>query len=155
LWLDRPRDEVFAFFADALNFQEITPPWLQFRVVSKLPIQIREGAEIDYRLRIRGIPVGWRSRITAWDPPRRFVDERVSGPYRLWIHEHRFTEHAGGTSCEDNVQYAPLGGPLVNTLFVKREVEKIFSFRSEQLRKIFGSPSGFHKKSPSSQPELS
>ena len=122
LWLERPKSEVFVFFSDALNLEEITPPWLQFRVVSKLPIQMREGAEIDYRLRMRGIPIRWRSRITAWDPPHRFVDEQVSGPYRLWIHEHRFTEHAGGTSCEDNVQYAPLGGALVNTLAVQRRL---------------------------------
>jgi ligand-binding SRPBCC domain-containing protein len=138
LWLERPRSEVFQFFSDALNLEEITPPWLQFRVVSKLPIQMREGAEIEYRLRVRGIPVGWRSRITSWDPPHRFVDEQVRGPYRVWIHEHRFTESGGGTSCEDSVRYAPLGGTLVNKLFVQRDIQKIFAYRSEQLRKIFG-----------------
>lgn len=142
LWIDRPIGEVFAFFSEALNLEEITPPWLQFRVVSKLPIQMAEGAEIDYRLRIHGVPIRWRSRITAWDPPRRFVDEQVSGPYRLWIHEHRFTEHEGGTSCEDNVQYAPLGGLLAKKLFVEREIQKIFAYRSEQLRKIFGTSPG-------------
>ncbi len=116
LWLNRPRDELFEFFSDALNLEEITPPWLRFRVVSKLPIFMHRGAEIEYRLKIHGVPVGWCSRITTWDPPYRFVDEQVRGPYRMWIHEHRFGEDSGGTLCEDNVQYAPRGGTLINKL---------------------------------------
>jgi ligand-binding SRPBCC domain-containing protein len=140
LWLDRPRDEVFPFFANALNLEEITPAWLRFRIVSKIPIQMYEGVEIEYRLRVRGIPIGWRSRITAWDPPHCFVDEQVRGPYRLWVHEHRFSADSGGTLCEDNVKYIPLGGSLVNKLFVERDIQKIFAYRSEQLRKIFGGP---------------
>ena len=137
LWLERPRNEIFPFFSNALNLEEITPPWLQFRVVSKLPIQMREGVEIEYRLRIRRIPVGWRSRITTWDPPHRFVDEQVRGPYRIWIHEHRFIEDSGRTLCEDNIRYVPRGGALINALFVEKAVQKIFAYRSEQLRKIF------------------
>jgi len=140
LWLEHPRDEVFPFFSDALNLEEITPPWLRFRIVSKLPIQMNEGAEIEYRLRIRGIPIGWRSRITTWDPPHRFVDEQVRGPYRIWIHEHLFIEDSGGTLCEDNVRYVPRGGALINALFVERDVQKIFAYRSQQLRNIFGGP---------------
>jgi ligand-binding SRPBCC domain-containing protein len=138
LWLERPRTEVFPFFSNALNLEEITPPWLRFRIVSTLPIEMHEGVEIDYRLRIRGIPIEWRSRITTWDPPYRFVDEQVRGPYRVWIHEHRFTERGGGTACEDNVQYAPAGGALINALFVEKDVQKVFAYRSEQLRKVFG-----------------
>ena len=136
LWLNRPRDEVFAFFSDALNLEEITPPWLRFRVVSKLPIMMRRGAEIEYGLKIRGVPVRWRSRITVWDPPCRFVDEQVCGPYRMWIHEHRFVEDSGGTLCEDNVRYVPIGGALINALFVARDIQKIFGYRAEQLRRI-------------------
>jgi ligand-binding SRPBCC domain-containing protein len=138
LWLDRPRDEVFPFFSNALNLEEITPAWLRFRIVSKLPIQMHEGVEIEYRLRIRGIPIRWRSRITSWDPPHCFVDEQVRGPYRLWVHEHRFSEDSGGTLCEDNVKYIPLGGALANKLFVESDIQKIFAYRSEQLRNIFG-----------------
>lgn len=137
LWLERPRNEVFPFFSNALNLEKITPPWLKFRVVSKLPIQMREGAEIQYRLRIRGVPVGWKSTITSWDPPRRFVDEQVRGPYRVWIHEHRFIEGSGGTLCEDNVRYSPPGGALVYK-FVNRNIQELFDYRTEQLRKIFG-----------------
>ena len=137
LWLNRPRDEVFEFFSDPLNLEEITPAWLRFRVVSKLPSLMHRGAEIEYRLRIRGVPVGWRSRITVWDPPHRFVDEQVRGPYRMWIHEHRFVEDSGGTLCADNVSYVPPGGPLINTLFVERDIRKIFAYRSVRLQKIF------------------
>jgi ligand-binding SRPBCC domain-containing protein len=96
------------------------------------------GTEMDYRMRIRGIPVRWRSRITVWDPPRRFVDEQVRGPYRRWIHEHRFIEDAGGTCREDNVQYALPGGALIQKLFAERDLRKIFSYRSARLREIFG-----------------
>jgi ligand-binding SRPBCC domain-containing protein len=140
LWLPRTRPEVFAFFADALNLEKITPPWLEFHVTTPQPIQMREGAEIEYRLKIRGIPIRWRSRITVWDPPRRFVDEQLRGPYRLWVHEHHFTEESGGTSCEDSVQYAPLGGALINKLMVERDVRQIFAYRSGRLKEMYGLP---------------
>ena len=136
LWLNRSRDEVFKFFSDALNLEEITPPWLRFRVVSKLPIIMHRGAEIEYALKIHGVPVRWRSCIAVWDPPYRFVDEQVRGPYRMWIHEHRFVEDSGGTLCEDNVRYVPIGGALINALFVARDIQKIFGYRAEQLRRI-------------------
>ena len=96
------------------------------------------GAEIEYRLKVRGFPLRWKSKITVWEPPHRFVDEQLRGPYRIWIHEHRFTDEAGGTLCEDHVQYAPLGGALINKLFVARDVQKIFAYRSERLQQIFG-----------------
>ena len=115
---------------------------LKFHVVTAPPIRMQEGAEIEYRLKIRGIPMRWRSRITVWDPPRRFVDEQLHGPYRLWIHEHRFTEDAGGTSCEDHVEYAPLGGALINKLMVERDVRQIFAYRAERLQEMYGLPRG-------------
>lgn len=129
--------EVFEFFSNALNLEKITPSWLQFGVVTPTPIDIHKGTEIDYRLRIRGIPVRWQSRITAWDPPLRFIDEQVRGPYRVWIHEHRFSEKAGGTLCEDSVRYSPLGGALINKLFVERDVRQIFAYRSAWLKEFF------------------
>lgn len=137
LWLPRPRIEVFDFFSNASNLEEITPPWVQFQVVTPTPIRIRQGTEIDYRLKIRCLPVRWRSRITAWDPPHRFVDEQLRGPYRKWIHEHRFSEESGGTLCEDSVTYAPLGGALINKLFVERDVRQIFAYRSDRLQVLF------------------
>ena len=103
LWLPQPRDKVFAVFSDAANLDAITPPWLNFRTVTPGPIEMHLGTMIDYNLRVHGFPVRWRSEITAWEPPTRFVDEQRSGPYRLWIHEHIFTERDGGTLVGDRV----------------------------------------------------
>jgi ligand-binding SRPBCC domain-containing protein len=138
LWLPRPRAEVFPFFADALNLQYITPDWLHFSVLTPAPIEMRRGLQIDYALKMRGLPMRWRSEITAWEPPFRFVDEQRRGPYRLWIHEHRFEEKNGGTVVEDLVRYAVLGGALVNRLFVQRDLDRIFAHRREKVLQRFG-----------------
>ena len=90
--LSRPLKEVFPFFADAGNQERITPPWLRFEVLTDFPVSIQEGTIIDYRLRIHGIAVRWRSEITVWDPPLRFVDMQRRGPCRKWIHEHFFID---------------------------------------------------------------
>ena len=137
LWLPRPRDEVFAFFADAANLDAITPPWVHFQTVTPAPIEMRPGTLIDHKLRIHGFPIRWRSRITVWEPPGRFVDEQVRGPYRLWRHEHIFTERDGGTLVQDRVQYAVAFDFLVHKLFVERDVAKIFAHRTETLRRRF------------------
>lgn len=140
--LPRPRGEVFAFFADAANLQALTPPWLHFEILTPSPIDMRPGALIEYRLKLHGIPIRWRTRITVWEPPHRFVDQQLKGPYRLWDHEHTFEEDpaapAGATLAADRVRYAVLGGALVNRLLVQKDVEKIFTFRHQKLREIFG-----------------
>ena len=138
IWLPRPVEEVFAFFADARNLQDITPAWLDFSVLTPAPIVMRPGALIDYRLKVHGFPIRWQSEITAWEPPRRFVDEQRRGPYRLWIHEHSFEARDGGTLVGDFVQYAAPGGALIEWLFVRRDVERIFQFRREKLLARFG-----------------
>jgi len=138
LWLPRPVAEVFPFFADAANLEKITPPWLSFHVLTPAPIAMRPGALIDYQLRVHGIPLRWRTEIVAWDPPHRFVDVQLKGPYRLWHHTHTFTEKGGGTLCTDEVRYRPIGGWLVNALFVKRDVRTIFDYRRKRLMEIFG-----------------
>lgn len=138
LWLPRPRSEVFAFFADAANLDRLTPPWLGFRILTPPPIVLRQGALIDYRLRLHGLPLRWRTRIEVWDPPRRFVDLQLRGPYRLWHHTHTFTEQGGGTLCRDVVRYAVPGGPWIDRLFVRRDLRRIFAHRSEVLRRLFG-----------------
>ncbi len=101
LWLPRRRDEVFAFFADAHNLQILTPDWLNFKILTPRPIAMRAGALIDYKLRLRGIPIRWRTKITEWQPPFSFQDEQLRGPYRQWIHRHWFEEKDGGTLCRD------------------------------------------------------
>lgn len=138
LELARPLDEVFPFFADARNLERITPPWLRFHVETPGEIELREGALIDYRLRIRGIPVRWRSEITAWEPPHRFVDEQRKGPYRLWHHTHTFEARGERTLARDRVRLAVPGGWFAWKLLVERDVRTIFDYRSRVLRDLFG-----------------
>jgi len=131
---------VFDFFADAANLQVLTPPWLDFRITTPTPIEMYVGRTINYRLKVHGVPIRWRTLISRWDPPHVFVDECVRGPYRLWRHEHTFTPVAGGTRVADHVTYAlPLGplGYLAHGLFVKRDVDRIFAYRQARLLERF------------------
>jgi ligand-binding SRPBCC domain-containing protein len=138
--LGAPLAEVFPFFADARNLEALTPPWLRFEILAPGPIEMRLGTIIDYRLRVHGLPLRWRSEITAWDPPHLFVDEQRRGPYRLWRHTHRFTADGDGTLVEDEVEYAVPGGALVDALLVRRDLDRIFRFRRDVLRERFGAP---------------
>jgi ligand-binding SRPBCC domain-containing protein len=130
---------VFRFFSDPANLGEITPPWLDFRVVGCSTPVIGEGTLIDYKLRLRGLPLRWRSRIDSWNPPHGFIDEQLTGPYRSWIHEHLFEDLGGSTLVRDRVRYSVLGGALVNRLLVRPDVERIFDYRSKRLAELFGS----------------
>jgi ligand-binding SRPBCC domain-containing protein len=136
-WLPRSPEEIFPFFADAANLDSITPPWLHFRIRSPLPITMREGARIEYSIKLHGIPIRWKTNITQWKPPFMFVDEQVSGPYRLWHHTHTFEAKDGGTLCTDRVRYRHWGGGLVERYFVRPDVERIFAYRRERLEAIF------------------
>jgi ligand-binding SRPBCC domain-containing protein len=136
-FLPHPRARIFEFFSDAVQLEALTPAFLGFKVLTPLPLTIQAGTLIDYRLRLHGIPLRWQSRISVWEPPLRFVDEQIRGPYRFWHHEHRFEEHAGGTLCRDIVDYNVLGGRLVNRLFVAPDLRKIFAFRQARLNEMF------------------
>lgn len=136
--LPRLRPEVFAFFADAGNLEAITPPWLHFHVVTPQPIGMSKGALIDYRLRLHGIPLTRKTEITAWDPPRRFVDEQLRGPYRLWVHEHIFEEDGEGTIVEDYVRYSVPFGWLANRLGGGSGSAGDFGYREKKLREALG-----------------
>jgi ligand-binding SRPBCC domain-containing protein len=129
--------EVFPFFADARNLEAITPPLLRFRVVTPDPIEMRVGTLIQYRLRLHGVPVTWLTSIQAWEPPHRFVDVQLRGPYALWHHTHTFAEAGDGTTVmRDTVRYAIGFGPLgevVRRLLVRRDLEAIFAFRHEAI----------------------
>ncbi len=138
VWLPRPIDEVFDFFSDAHNLEMLTPPLLRFEVLTPAPIRMAVGTLIDYKLRLRGMPVRWQSEITVWEPPHRFVDDQRRGPYSMWTHEHTFAEKDGGTLAKDLVNYAVPGGAIVNKLFVVRDVRKIFAYRTEKLLDALG-----------------
>lgn len=133
--LDRPPEDVFPFFADPYNLQAITPPLLRFRVVEAEPAEIGVGTLIQYRLRIRGVPLDWLTRIEAWEPGVAFVDAQLAGPYRLWHHTHSFEERSGGTLMRDTVRYAlplwPLGE--VAAPLARHDLNAIFDFRRDAV----------------------
>lgn len=140
-FFDRTPIELFSFFSDAQNLSRITPSWLDFRILTPQPIAMREGALIDYRLKLYGVPMRWRTEITAWEPPHRFIDSQVKGPYRFWVHEHVLTPHDGGTLMRDIVTFQSRGPdlfvPMIHRMFVNRNVQRIFTFRRSTLRNKF------------------
>ena len=139
-WIGKPINEAFAFFSRPENLEQITPPWLSFHIV-RSDKQLQAGSLINYKLRIHGLPMRWTSEIEAWEPPYRFVDKQLRGPYKLWHHEHSFREQNGGTSIRDRVDYAlPFGvlGEVAHALMVRRDVESIFQFRRDRLQELLG-----------------
>jgi len=137
--IHRPLAEVFDFFASAENLERITPPWLRFRILEPAPDELKQGATIDYALRVHGIPIRWTSRIERWNPPFEFIDVQVKGPYKRWRHLHRFSETNGGTLMEDLVEYElPFGplGRLAHRLQVARDLERIFDYRTRRIEEL-------------------
>ena len=135
--LPRHREEVFDFFANAENLELLTPQWLHFSILSPLPVEMKLGAMLEYNIRLRGIPLTWVSQITQWEPPFRFEDIQVRGPYRKWVHRHFFEETANGTLAIDDVRYRVPGGAIVNKLFVAGELKRIFDYRRAKLLELF------------------
>jgi len=139
LLVPQTREDLFPFFCDASNLERITPPELRFRILTPRPIEMVEGALIEYRLRLWGIPFSWRTRISSWTPPESFVDEQISGPFGLWVHRHDFVHADAGTLIRDHVDYAlPLApvGELVHPL-LRRQLTRIFRYRQEVLHGLF------------------
>ena len=142
-FIPRPRAEVFAFFEDARNLEAITPPFLKFKVTTPGAIEMKPGTLIDYRLRIFGVPFGWRTEIAEYEPNERFVDQQLKGPYKRWHHTHTFEDVTGGTRMKDRVEYeVPLGplGSIAHVVFVKRMVNAIFDYRAKEIARRFDSP---------------
>jgi ligand-binding SRPBCC domain-containing protein len=135
--VELPAERAFGFFADARNLEAITPPSLSFEIVTPETIEMRPGTVIDYRLKIRGVPIRWRTRIEVWEPPRRFVDVQLRGPYALWEHTHAFEPRGeGAVLIRDKIRYAlPLGplGAIAHAVFVRRDLEQIFDFRERAV----------------------
>jgi ligand-binding SRPBCC domain-containing protein len=138
--LYRPVAEIFDFFSRAENLNVITPPDLQFKIKTPLPIVMQKGTLIDYQIRLSGLPFRWRTLISEWNPPHRFVDEQVIGPYRLWRHTHTFEDKGLYVLMTDHVEFLSPGWflePLINAWFVEPRVKAIFTYRAERLNEIF------------------
>lgn len=141
IWLPRPVPEVFAFFSDPGNLEAITPPWLQFQILTPQPLEMRAGSLLDYRLRLHGVPIYWRTEISVWEPPHRFVDQQLKGPYLLWVHEHTFEKQGDGTLVRDRVDYRSPGWllePIIEKWLVRPDLDRIFDYRAERLREFLG-----------------
>lgn len=147
-----PLDRVFAFFERPENLEAITPPWLHFHILTPSPIAMGAGALIDYRLRVRGVPLRWRTEITEYDPPHRFVDVQLVGPYRLWHHTHTFeplpatAQRPDATLIRDRVQYllpriapGPIGA-AVNALIVGPDLRRVFAWRARRVAELLCAP---------------
>ena len=134
-------EEVFAFFSDPANLARITPNWLAFRIVDA-PARLEAGSRLEYRIRWGFVALPWVTRITRWNPPHDFQDVQEKGPYRTWMHTHRFTPAERGVRVEDLVEYElPFGllGRIVHGLRVRRQLEEIFAYRRAAIQRIFSS----------------
>lgn len=142
-WVPRPMDDVFPFFGDPHNLERITPPFLNFRVLSIDTPAVAPGTLIRYRLTLHGLSIGWTTLIQEWTPPVRFRDVQIRGPYRLWDHVHEFESVNGGTLLRDRVRFRTPFNALRRTpllSWVDRDVEKIFRFRQSAIAELFASP---------------
>jgi len=140
-WVAAPLEECFAFFSDAANLEALTPPFLNFRILTPLPIEMKTGALIEYRIRLMGVPMPWLTRIDEWTPGRGFVDTQLKGPYARWVHRHTFSPADGGTLVRDEVEYAlplaPLSAPA-HALFVRPQLRAIFAWRRQAIERLLG-----------------
>lgn len=139
--IPRPLREVFPFFSDAKNLEAITPPFLQFKILTPEPTVLQAGTLIDYRIRLLGIPMYWRTQIESFEPLLRFTDIQIRGPYRLWHHTHEFLETPVGTLMTDLVRYQmPFGtfGSLVHALWTRRTLDRIFDYRFQKVAELLG-----------------
>lgn len=139
-WLPARVEDVAPFFEAPENLALITPPWMAFRIATPGPIAMRQGARIDYTLRVLRVPLRWRTVISLWEPGRRFVDQQERGPYRLWRHLHEFLPRGGGTLVRDTVEYE-VGwgwlGELAHRLYVARALRAIFDWRARVVAERF------------------
>ena len=138
-FINQPLDKVFDFFSKAENLNKITPPELSFKIITPLPIKMQKGTLIDYKIKVEGIPMLWRTEISDWNPPYYFIDSQLKGPYVKWVHEHHFESVDNGTKMTDKVTFRSPGWifePIIHYLIVKNKVEKIFEYREKILKDI-------------------
>lgn len=138
-WVSSNRENIFPFFSESKNLEKITPPWLNFKIISQSTEHISKGTLIDYQISLKGLPMKWRTRITKWDPPRQFVDDQLKGPYKKWHHTHSFESFPNGTLMTDSVVYElPFGfiGKILASAYIKKDITKIFSYRRKIINQL-------------------
>ena len=139
-WIPSPPKDVFPFFGEAKNLEQITPPWLKFQILKQPEGSIDSGAIIDYKISLKGLPIKWRTKIEHWHPPSKFSDTQLKGPYRKWVHMHNFKELQGGTLMIDHVTYRlPLNlpGQIIAGRYVKSDISRIFAYRRKIIQKLW------------------
>ena len=136
--VDAPLADVAALFADIRTLERLTPPELSLRIITRLPIQLRRGAIIEHALKVRGIPVKWKSLIADWRPGASFVDYALRGPFELWRHEHAFEARGARTLIQDSVTYSLPLAPLSNIALpaVRSDLARIFAYRRARLSSL-------------------
>lgn len=133
----RPRAEVFAALSDASVLQQLTPPWVRYRIITPMPVEMRKGAIFDYAMRIRCLPVKWRTEITEWSPPELFADTQRRGPFREWRDRHLFSEIDEGTTLvENDISYRVPGGRFVHRLFVRRDLLQVYRYEQRMMHNL-------------------
>lgn len=133
-------EDVFAFFEKVENLEKITPPWLQFKIISNRPYIVKENSEFEYTIKILGIRVKWKSIISEYNPPYKFVDTQIKGPYKKWVHSHIFKEFPNFILMIDSVEYELYGGflsPIINRFFVRKKLNDIFDYRKLKIQETF------------------
>ena len=139
-YINKPLEVVFEFFSKPENLEMITPASLSFNILTPTPIKMGKGSLIDYTIRLFGIPIHWRTLISDYEPPFRFVDQQIKGPYTFWHHTHTFQSVDGGVEIIDKVKYSlPLGwlGTLAHSIWVRKDLEKIFKHRKTVIQNYF------------------
>ena len=138
--INKPLEVVFEFFSKPENLEMITPKSLSFNILTPTPIKMEKGSLIDYTIRLFGVPIHWRTLISDYEPPFRFVDQQIKGPYTFWHHTHTFKLVEGGVEIIDEVKYSlPLGwlGTLAHAIWVRKDLEKIFEYRKTIIQNYF------------------
>jgi ligand-binding SRPBCC domain-containing protein len=129
------------FFSDPKNLSLITPPEMNFQILTDLPDEIYPGLIIQYKVSpILSLRMNWVTEITQARKPYYFIDEQRFGPYKFWHHQHHFKEHQDGIEMTDIVHYRiPFGfaGKMFGKILVESQLNKIFDFREKKLKELF------------------
>lgn len=139
-WVNKPIKEVFAFFKAASNLEQITPPYLQFKILNMDTEKIQKNSIINYQLKLYGVPFKWQTKISDFVENKMFIDEQVIGPYKKWVHTHTFYEKDGGTLICDHVDYTIPGGVFGNLVLgalIRKDLAKIFKYRTDFIAEYF------------------